>query len=43
MHSLKKINSALVFLNYRQNDVGILKNVVILEMMMLLFYELKKC
>ena len=41
MHSLKKINSALVFLNWRHNYFGILKDVVMLEKIMLCFYELK--
>ena len=41
MHSLKTVNSALVFLNRRHNYVGILKDVVVLENMMLCFYELK--
>jgi hypothetical protein len=41
MHSIKTVNSALFFLNRRHNYVGILKDVVMLEKMMLCFYELK--
>ena len=41
MHSIKTVNSALFFLNRRHNCVGILKDVVMLEKMMLCFYELK--